>query len=540
MFQTLRFKINAAIFITFLTIAIIFGSILVLFEVHRRATSIKQITGLLNDLLISNSEQLGNEIFGEHSRAIEATLKEIIKREGVLAINIYDFTGRMLATTQSKDPPDLTEQESGPIAKIPLIVEENWNNLPVLTFNSIIRAYGEEVGYWKVHYSLQEVTSQTRTSILIFSALLFTLFFLMAGLLNILMYRMVIKPIYVLKKSMERVEEGDLEERTKIHTRDVIGMLAQGFNNMVSEIQEYSNRLKFWNKKLEQKVQERTSDLSDALHSLKTTQTKLVHSEKMASLGTIVAGAAHELNNPNNFVFVGTENLRLKLKEFKKDLFNLMKEEDEEEDEIHTYFETKFISMNKDLQGVKNGSKRIDAIVKGLRTFSRLDEAEFKIINIVESLRSAMFLVQANYRDKVKFIENFSCEPELICWPAEINQAFMNLLNNGCQAILSRQNQLNGNEDLEMKTKGELKISIFKKQSFLKISFQDNGCGMIDKVREKMFEPFFTTREIGEGVGLGLAIVYGIIEQHKGKIEVETAIEKGTTMTISLPLENQS
>jgi len=281
------------------------------------------------------------------------------------------------------------------------------------------------------------------------------------------------------------------------------------------------------NQNLEGLVAQRTEELHREHNMLKEAQGKLVLSEKMAGLGTMVAGAAHELNNPNNFVSAGVGNLKINLEQFEQEFFKLLEAEG---DEINNFFKEKLRPVFQDLESIKIGSQRIHTIVKGLRTFSRLDEAEFKKVNIVESLKSAINLVQANYREQVEILEDFQFEPEFACWPAELNQAFMNIMNNGCQAIVMNQEQKNSPQP------GQLKICSTKLEDILEICFQDNGCGMNQEIQDKIFEPFFTTRDIGEGTGLGLAIVFGIIEKHKGKIEVESTVEQGTKVTLLLPL----
>jgi len=263
------------------------------------------------------------------------------------------------------------------------------------------------------------------------------------------------------------------------------------------------------------------------LEIIRRQQAQLVHSEKMAGLATIVSGVAHELNNPNNVVSTGIDNLKGYLEEFKKEFFNLLKEENEE---IQTFFKEKLDPVYQVMERIQRGSLKINTIVKGLRTFSRLDEEEFKEVNIVDSLKSALVFARANYQNQVEFIEDFQYRPELKCWPADLNQVFMNIMNNACQAIVYQQKQVGINRS------GELKISTSKREDNLEICFQDNGCGMSKEVQDKMFEPFFTIREVGSGTGLGLAIVFGIMEKHKGKIEVHSTEGQGTSVILLLPL----
>ncbi len=270
---------------------------------------------------------------------------------------------------------------------------------------------------------------------------------------------------------------------------------------------------------LEAKVEART-------RVLKQRQTQLIQSEKMAGLATVVAGATHELNNPNNFIHFGVELLKAEL----DGLAGLaMHPADAEILDIRPSLQEKLTTLSSSLNTIQEGSKRVDKIVRGLKTFSRLGEAEYKHVSVVDSLQSVMTLVQANYRSHVKFIENFQMDFQLECWAAELNQAFMNLMINACQAIRTKQSQA------EDPAPGQLVISTSQHKDRLVILFQDTGCGMTSEVQAKMFEPFFTTREVGDGNGLGLAIVYSIIEKHRGQIQVESQLGVGTTVSLLLP-----
>ena len=168
--------------------------------------------------------------------------------------------------------------------------------------------------------------------------------------------------------------------------------------------------------------------------------------------------------------------------------------------------------------------------MQDLRTFSRLDEADKKTVNLVDSLKSTLRLTETKYKESVRFIHDFQDQPELECHPAQLNQVFMNLVVNACQAIEKKQ------ADTKDKTPGTLTIRTWIKGHELGLTFQDSGCGMTEGVKKKMFEPFFTTKPVGQGTGLGLSISYGIIEKHKGRFEIDSEVGKGTTLTVWLPL----
>jgi signal transduction histidine kinase len=281
---------------------------------------------------------------------------------------------------------------------------------------------------------------------------------------------------------------------------------------------------------MEGKVKLRTRELQSALDQLekqhdrlKATQAQLVHSEKMASLGVLTAGIAHELNNPSNFLKGSADNLHHDLHEFRDMLMDLVQDEDPEFAQV---FKDKFTHFDGQLKVVFDGVERIKGIVNDLNIFTRHQEDGRKIVSIVENIQASVNLVQTHYADSVSFRLDIKDDLQIYCDPAELNQVFMNILVNACQAI---ERKANGS--------GIVSISAVNKNDYLVIQFQDNGCGMTAETKEKIFEPFFTTQDVGKGTGLGLSMSYGIIQRHKGNIEVETAFGVGTTISISLPVD---
>ena len=168
--------------------------------------------------------------------------------------------------------------------------------------------------------------------------------------------------------------------------------------------------------------------------------------------------------------------------------------------------------------------------MQGLRTFSRTDEEDPEFVSVVEGLAATLNLVRSKYKDQLEFIRDFKADPVLRCWPAQLNQVFMNLAINGCQAIIA------GSQSEET-APGRLFVSTFVEGENFGIGFRDNGAGMSSEVKKRVFDPFFTTKPVGEGTGLGLSISYGIVEKHGGRIEVESSPGVGSTFTILLPLK---
>ncbi|MBP9688210.1 MAG: GHKL domain-containing protein [Bacteroidia bacterium] len=304
---------------------------------------------------------------------------------------------------------------------------------------------------------------------------------------------------------------------------------------------ENAEIIKQQNVVLEQKVIERTTTLTETnnnlaltLNELKQTQTQLVESEKMASLGQLTAGIAHEINNPINFV---TSNV----KPLERDIHELYKLQEETEqllgeneeslikvkqlkDELDfDYLKTEIAYL---IKGINEGSTRTAEIVKGLRIFSRVDEDDIKLASINEGLDSTIIIANNQLNNKIVIIKEFANLPQIECFPGKLNQVFLNLISNGIYAIKQKFVDVDG---------GAITIKTTLTEEDVIISIADNGTGMSDETKAKLFEPFFTTKPVGDGTGLGLSIVYNTIKKHNGTLTVDTALGIGTTFTITIP-----
>ncbi len=287
--------------------------------------------------------------------------------------------------------------------------------------------------------------------------------------------------------------------------------------------------------KLEELVQERTLDLIDTIQRLKETQSQLIQSEKLASLGILTAGIAHEINNPINYInssIVSLESLANELVDVIKtyetitpeNILEKLKEIKESINLSDTIEGVTVLSSN-----IKVGAKKTADIVKSLRTFSRSDSDIPVLSDINENIDSTLILLHNQYSDRINVIKNYERIPLVNCYQGKLNQVFMNLLANAIQAI-------EGQGTITIKTLHMPSgLPDFKKECVF-ISIRDTGKGIPLEIRNKVFEPFFTTKEIGKGTGLGLSISYGIIEQHKGKLEFTSVAENGTEFKVYLPI----
>jgi len=280
-------------------------------------------------------------------------------------------------------------------------------------------------------------------------------------------------------------------------------------------------------------LEQQKEELQQTLNFLKETQTQLVQSEKLASVGQLTAGIAHEINNPVNYISAGIGSLEVNLKEIQEilDLYNEIRPGNVEErlkqiEELkHRLDYKELIDEIKNLiKSIKAGSERTTEIVKGLRTFSRLDENEIKAADLHEGIDLTLVMLHNKYKHHVEIIKQYGELSEVECFPGKLNQVFMNILSNAIDAISD---------------KGSIAIKTWQDKTNNKvfISIKDDGVGMSTKDISIIFNPFFSTKEVGKGTGLGLSISHGIIEQHKGRIEVKSEAGKGAEFIISFPLK---
>jgi ligand-binding sensor domain-containing protein/signal transduction histidine kinase len=261
------------------------------------------------------------------------------------------------------------------------------------------------------------------------------------------------------------------------------------------------------------------------------TQQQLVQVEKMMSLGILTAGVAHEINNPSNFVRNSVKSLATELTDFRHFLFELAGKDAEEV--ILESFRERFKPMYEHLKTIEDGADRIQVIVRDLRTFTQLDSADHKIISITECLQSTINLVSTQNNSKIEFITAFVDDPDLLCYPAQLNQVFINLIVNACDAV--REKAKYGGFDGQ-DTKGQVIVGCCMNNKSIEVTVKDDGQGMSEKTKTKLFEPFYTTKGVGEGTGLGLSISYGIVQKHDGELTVESEEGIGTIFTLTLPV----
>lgn len=293
-------------------------------------------------------------------------------------------------------------------------------------------------------------------------------------------------------------------------------------------------------KKLEEKLRQQAQDLEETLQELQLTQTQMIHSEKMSSLGQLVAGVAHEINNPVNFI---SGNIN-PLNDYIQDLLNLIelyqKHNLDNNLEIQEFInEIDLEYIKEDLPKIVNsmsiGTQRIRKIVLSLRNFSRMDEAEFKQVDIHEGINSTLMILKHRLQD-ITVITNYGELPLLECYVGEMNQVFMNILVNAIDAIEQRKEKDQISDNAEKPGQINIKTQVLDEQ-WIEIKIIDNGIGMTEETQQQIMNPFFTTKPVGKGTGIGMSISCQIItERHSGILNCKSTLYQGTEFIIRLPI----
>jgi len=296
---------------------------------------------------------------------------------------------------------------------------------------------------------------------------------------------------------------------------------------------------------LETKVEERTLELSESnqelnktLEDLKQAESHLVEAEKMASLGQLTAGIAHEINNPINFITSNINPLKRDI-EMVIDTLTMVEQVGasdsspaDKQKQIKDYkekldFDYLTMEISHLIKGINDGANRTAEIVKGLKIFSRLDEDDLKRADINEGLESTLVIINTQLRNTIKVNKQYGELPDVECYPGKLNQVFLNVISNAIYAVHKKFGEKHG---------GEIIITTSHDEQNVFISIKDNGTGMDAKSQKKVFEPFFTTKDVGEGTGLGMSIAYNTIKKHNGVIKVNSTLGEGTEFVLQVPI----
>jgi len=367
----------------------------------------------------------------------------------------------------------------------------------------------------------------------------------MAVALAVMTSRAIARPLQTVTAFAKAVVlESNFTLQSSVSTQDEVGSLATSLNQLVQWVGAYTSALEQARHTMEQRVEERTQDLTEALQALKQTQSQLIQSEKMSSLGQLVSGIAHEVNNPINFIHGNLKHAD----EYSQNLLTLIRLYQQQYPQpplvVQTYTEAIDLAflqedLPKLLASMQMGTERIRQIVLSLRNFSRLDEAEMKPVDLHEGIENTLLILNGRLKQGIHVIKEYGSLPLVDCYPAQLNQVFMNLIANAIDALEESQNAAvaysmgNARPSAPSITIRTGQVD----QHHISVQICDNGSGIAPDVQAKLFDPFFTTKAVGKGTGLGLSICYQIIEKHQGTIKVVSAIGQGTEFSILLPLQ---
>ena len=524
----MRINLKAKIWLTILTIVLLFSFFIFFYFPARQEEYLlinynSEVQNLANTVALGVEIAINEQNFKGMKKEIEIVKNDprlsfvrLIEEDTFWSDNHKRY---VIKDTIFTTYPDSVNVPIGIISNDSLIVKRVSLNTKLMEGNGAIMLGFKTAGIKAIRDRIRKVSFIVSGSV-----------FLIAILVGFWLARHISRPILELRQAAHKVGEGDLSQRVNKSTSDEIGDLTEAFNNMVKDLGRARSELSHVNKSLASS----NEALNVSMEELKAAQEQLIQAEKMASLGQLTAGIAHEINNPINFVSANTQ----PLKEDLTDLMRVLSAYDQLVQEKHLekefveikklkdsiQFETSIQEVRKLLEGIEDGAKRTAEIVKGLRNFSRLDQNVFRKANLNESLASTLTLLHNSYKNRIEIETDYGELPEVDCFPGQINQVFMNILSNAIQAIPE---------------KGKIFIKTTARGDMARISIRDTGGGMTEEVRKKIYDPFFTTKEVGKGTGLGLYISYGIIEKHNGKIEVFSKVGEGTEFVITMPIEQQ-
>jgi two-component system, NtrC family, sensor kinase len=356
-------------------------------------------------------------------------------------------------------------------------------------------------------------------------------------LLRLVLRHEIAQPLQQLTAASDHLADGDFTVALDIDRQDELGHLARAFTRMTGQLKTSFGALETANTDLENRVADRTKALQKAMAELSQTQAQMVHNEKMSSLGKTVAGVAHEINNPVNFIHGNLTHVN----RYAQDLLKLtglyQQHYPEPGDEIMELLEDLDLPFLREdivkvIGSMRMGTERIREIILSLRNFSRLDEAAVKSVNIHDGIESTLLILQHRFQESagqqtIEIIRDYGTLPMVNCHVSQINQVLMNLIANAVDAVSSIKN-----------SQIRITTEVGGKGDLVHIMVADNGSGIAPEVQSKIFDPFFTTKDVGQGTGLGLSISYQIItELHGGKLWCESILGEGTIFHIEIPID---
>lgn len=455
--------------------------------------------------------------------------------------NRYELRNRLLQDTPLADTASVVaqvrQQRAGKVA-----LNSNHTSIravyPILLPPKPGELRSDSIGVLLIDYDLTKLEQRAIADAQQQSVQLIGVLILLCVLVGCLFDQIVTRRARRLVLGSNRLAQGELTTRVKLQGSDELAQISTAFDRMAGQIQHNTEALQFSETQLKCQAEQ----LETTLRELSQMQTQLIQTEKMSGLGQMVAGIAHEINNPVGFIHGNLNHVH----QYAGDLLNLVELYQHHVPHPPTPIQTKIEDIDlefltedfsKVLQSMQIGTQRIREIVLSLRNFSRLDEAEYKQADVHEGLDSTLLILQHRLKSKdnhstIELLKEYGELPQIECYPGQLNQVFMNLLANAIDAL----------EDAVLKTGQPASPQIAIRTTrldleWIRISISDNGSGIPESIKAKLFDPFFTTKPVGKGTGLGLSISYQIVtERHQGKLYCNSTPGQGTEFVIEVPV----
>ena len=428
---------------------------------------------------------------GEQYKGRDKGTATIFQHDLRISTNVKDENGeRAIGTRVSKEVNNAVLKEGKPWIDRAFVV----NDWYITAYEPIKNIDNKIIGILYVGMLEKPYIDTTERVMLTFTIIAFLCVVLLLVILYFSTTR-IINPLQKMVVATRKIAKGDLSHKVEVNSKDEIGYLADSFNQMTKDLKSANEKLIDWGKFLEKKVQERTKELTEM-------QAHLFESEKLASLGKLAAGIAHEINNPLGGILI----------------YSHLMLEDTDKNSPHY----------ENLKKVVKETSRCKDIVKGLLEFARPKEPEMTLISINEIVERSLAIMerQALFQNITIEKKYASDMPKIVADSAQLQQVFMNIILNAAEAM-------DGNGVLTLST------SLNRDKTQIEVNFSDTGHGIKEEDKKRLFEPFFSTKEVGEGTGLGLSISYSIIQKHRGTIEVQSQPGKGSTFTVKLPIKKE-